>query len=214
MYFQWHCSYCCSVIKWTNHVFLWCHVQQIFEMTWSCTLLSIIACSFDTVMISLMTKWVLGIDGIWQHDHVTGIGIHDNKRTVQMTTWYTYNLMDIGRRSRLTKGKRMHMHHNIHNSLIKAGRKSSTKWGTYTMWEQKEAILFLAELAHINLQTNNKVYKHTYFWSFDICSVAPTLLDVLWLSTLWQFKLLAIVCGPLALFLLAPAVMNKCTLAD
>jgi hypothetical protein len=43
----------------------------------------------------------------------------------------------------------------------------------------KRGILFLLESAHnIDSRTNDKVIKHTYFWSFGIHSVAPTLLDV------------------------------------
>ena len=32
-----------------------------------------------------------------------GVGTHDDKRIVQMITQYAYNLMDNGRRGRLTK---------------------------------------------------------------------------------------------------------------
>ena len=57
----------------------------------------------DTMVISLVTKQIPGIDGTWQCDHVSSIGTHDDERMVQMSTWYECDLMDIGRRVRLTK---------------------------------------------------------------------------------------------------------------
>ena len=67
----------------------------------------------------------------------------------------------------------MHTHHDIHSLVIKSGRKGSAKQGIYSMWEQKEAILFLSELAHnINLWTNDKVIIYTYFGSFELSAPA------------------------------------------
>jgi hypothetical protein len=105
-----------------------------------------------------------------------------NERTIQMATQYMYNSMGVGRRGRLTKGEMDENNMIYVQTAFKIVGKTQSKDRSSTAWEQEQTNHYFHFQAHnIDLWTNNKVYKHTYFWSFGICSVAPTLLDVLWL---------------------------------